>query len=114
MQVLYVDDQKENLNIFRIAFKRKYKVFVTESTDEALQILGNNSIDVIIADHRMPKVTGIDLLAQVGEDYPDIKRIIISEYVNDAAIRDAMKMYDFDGAMGKPWDGEELKRMIEK
>lgn len=114
MNVLYVDDQKENLNVFRIAFKKKYNVFVTESTEEALDILAKNEIDVIISDHRMPEITGIELLVRVKELYPKTRRIIISEYINDRVIRDAMKAYDFDGCMGKPWDGEELKQMIDK
>ncbi|MEQ6122392.1 response regulator [Reichenbachiella sp. MALMAid0571] len=114
MNVLYVDDQKENLNVFRIAFKRYYTVFVAESGEEALDILSANQIDVVIADHRMPELTGIELLVKVGELYVNTKKIIISEYINDKVIRDAMKAFNFDGCMSKPWNGEELKKMIEQ
>ncbi|MFY0655070.1 MAG: response regulator [Cyclobacteriaceae bacterium] len=112
MEVLYVDDQKENLNVFRITFKKMFKVHVTESIDEARELMEKHPIDVIIADHRMPDVTGIELLRQIGEQYPKIKRIIISEYVNDKVIRDALNAYNLDGCMGKPWDKVELQKMI--
>ena len=113
MNVLYVDDQKENLNVFRIAFKRTYTVFVAESGEEALEVLQDNQMDVVIADHRMPGITGIELLAKVGELYTKTKRIIISEYINDNVIREAIKSFNFDGCMSKPWNGEELKKMID-
>ena len=112
LNVLYVDDQKENLTVFRISFKRQYKIFLANDAEEALVILKDNDINVLIADHRMPGMTGIELLAQVGETSPDIKRIIISEYVNDEIIRNSMKAFKFDGSMGKPWNSEELKAMI--
>lgn len=114
LNVLYIDDQKENLRVFRIAFKKEYKVFVTDNIEEAFQILKDNEINVVISDHRMPDMTGIEFLAEVGDLYPKIYRIVISEYVNDEIIRNAMKAYDFTGCMGKPWDSEELKAMINK
>jgi len=114
LKVLYVDDQKENLTVFRITFKKEYKVFVANNVEEAFEILNNNDINVVLADHRMPDMTGIEFLAQVGDKFPLIYRIVISEYVNDEIIRNAMKAYDFTGCMGKPWDNEELKALIDK
>ncbi len=114
MNVLYIDDQKENLNVFRIAFRKRYNVFVTQSTTEGWAILADNDIDVVIADHRMPEMTGIEFLVKAKEEFPEIRTIVISEYINDQIIRNAMKAYSFDGCMGKPWDGEELQQMIEK
>lgn len=114
LNVLYVDDEEPNINVFRIAFKRRYTIFTAQSGEEALEIMKDNDIHVIVADHRMPGMTGIELLSQVGDLYPKVYRIVISEYVNDAIIREAMKAYDFTGSMGKPWNGDELKVMIDK
>ncbi len=112
LNVLYVDDQKENLTVFRISFKRMYKIFLANDAEEALEVLKDNKIDVVLSDHRMPGMTGIELLSEVGDKYPNTKRIIISEYVNDEIIRNAMKAYNFTGSMGKPWDSEDLKALI--
>lgn len=113
-KLLYVDDEVANLNVFRIAFKRKYNVMTAGSAEEGLTLLENEKFDVVVCDHRMPGMTGVEMLAQVGEQYPDMVRIIISEYINDEIIRHAMTSYNFDGSMGKPWDAETLIALIEK
>lgn len=61
----------------------------------------------------MPGMNGIELLAQIGNSNPEIKRIIISEYVNYEIIRISMKTYNFDGCMSKPWNSDKLKTMVE-
>ena len=115
IKVLYVDDEEANLNVFRIAFKRKYDITTAESAEAGLAILEKNSdFNVIIADHRMPGMSGIEMLAQVSEKYPGMTRIVISEYVNDEIIRNAIDSLNLDGSVGKPWDGEKLIELIEK
>lgn len=113
IKLLYVDDEAANLNVFRIAFKRRYDVTTCESAAEGLKLMEENKYDVIISDHRMPEMTGVELLEKVGEMYPDIIRIIISEYVNDEIIRNAIKNFGFKGSVGKPWDADELIALIE-
>ena len=112
--LLYVDDEVANLNVFRIAFKRKYNVITADSAEEGLEILASQPVDILVADHRMPGMTGVEMMSQVAQSHPDLVRIIISEYVNDEIIRHAIKSYDLDGSIGKPWDAEKLIAMIEK
>lgn len=115
IKILYVDDEEANLNVFRIAFKRKYDITTAGNAEEGLAILEKNQdFKVIIADHRMPGMSGIEMLTQVSEKYPDMTRIVISEYVNDEIIRNAIKSLNLDGSVGKPWDGEKLIELIEK
>ncbi|UXX79678.1 response regulator [Reichenbachiella carrageenanivorans] len=114
IKLLYVDDEAANLNVFRIAFKRKYDVTTVESANEGLKLMEEGKYDVIISDHRMPEMTGVELLEKVGNMYPDMIRIIISEYVNDEIIRNAIKNFGFDGSVGKPWDADQLIALIEK
>ncbi|MEO9804307.1 MAG: response regulator [Reichenbachiella sp.] len=113
IKLLYVDDEPANLNVFRIAFKRRYDVTTAESADEGLKLLADKKFDVIISDHRMPGMTGVELLEQVGNLYPGMTRIIISEYVNDEIIRNAIKNFGFNGSVGKPWDADQLTALIE-
>lgn len=113
LKLLYVDDEVANLNVFRIAFKRKYIVTTAESAEEGLELLKNEEFQVVISDHRMPGMSGVDMLEQVGILYPDITRIIISEYVNDEIIRKAINNFGFDGSVGKPWDAEQLHALIQ-
>jgi YesN/AraC family two-component response regulator len=60
----------------------------------------------------MPGMTGVELLEKVGVDFPHMTRIIISEYVNDEIIRNAIKQFGFDGSVGKPWEADKLTEMI--
>lgn len=112
--LLYVDDEVANLNVFRIAFKRRYNIITAGSAEEGLEILSSEPVDILVADHRMPGMTGVQMMEEVVEKYPDITRIIISEYVNDEIIRHAIKSFDLDGSIGKPWDADKLIAMIEK
>jgi DNA-binding NtrC family response regulator len=114
LKLLYVDDEEANLNVFRIAFKRRYLVTTADCAEEGLKVLENEKFDVIISDHRMPGMSGVELLEKVGIDYPHMTRIIISEYVNDEVIRSAIKNFGFDGSVGKPWEAEKLTAMIKK
>ncbi|MEO9965531.1 MAG: response regulator [Reichenbachiella sp.] len=113
IKLLYVDDEAANLNVFRIAFKRRYDVTTVESALEGLKLMEKDKFDVIISDHRMPEMTGVELLEKVGQLYPDMTRIIISEYVNDEIIRNAIKNFGFNGSVGKPWDADQLTALIE-
>jgi len=114
IKILYVDDEEANLNVFRIAFKRKYDITTAESAEAGMDILAKEKFKVIIADHRMPGMSGVEMLAQVSEKYPGMTRIIISEYVNDEIIRSAITSLGLDGSVGKPWDGAKLIELIEK
>ncbi|MCV9389399.1 response regulator [Reichenbachiella ulvae] len=112
-KLLYVDDEVANLNVFRIAFKRRYQVTTAGSAEEGLELLKNEKFDIIVCDHRMPGMTGVEMLQIVRDEYPEMKTIVISEYVNDEIIREAIKQFGLDGSMGKPWDAEELISIIE-
>lgn len=113
-KLLYVDDEVANLNVFRIAFKRRYQVTTAGSAEEGLDLLSNEAFDIIVCDHRMPGMTGVQMLEIVKEKYPEMVTIVISEYVNDEIIRESINKYNLDGSMGKPWDAEELISIIEK
>ncbi|PIB34556.1 hypothetical protein BFP72_03590 [Reichenbachiella sp. 5M10] len=112
-KLLYVDDEVANLNVFRIAFKRRYDVTTAGSAEEGMELLESEKFDIVVCDHRMPGMTGVEMLAVVSEKFPDMIRIIISEYINDEIIRHAIKSYNLDGSMGKPWDATELISIIE-
>lgn len=110
--VLYVDDELENLKAFRSTLRREFNVFTANSAIEALDVLKNNEIHILLSDQKMPEKTGIDLLQQVQDDYPNIIRMLISAYADyDTAIESIHKA-DVFRFLTKPWDVEILKRAI--
>ena len=61
-QILFVDDEQRVLNSMRIMFRREYGLHLAASGSEALDIVQRIPIDVIVADHRMPQMTGVEVL----------------------------------------------------
>ena len=84
--ILFVDDEENNLNVFKTTFKWYYNVFVAISANEGMKILQKEKIDMIITDQRMPKVTGVEFLKKVIPQYPDLVRIILTAYSDVEAI----------------------------
>ena len=65
INILYVDDEVENLYAFKAAFRRIYNVFVAVSGSEGREVLDENDIQVILTDQRMPEVTGVEFLESI-------------------------------------------------
>ncbi len=112
-QILYVDDEKENLDGFHYTFRWDYTVFVAHDVKNAMEIISQNDIKVVIADQRMPDMQGTDLLDIISEQYPNIIRIILTAYAEVDVIMKAVnkgKVYRF---MMKPWDKKEFFNALE-
>lgn len=113
INVLYVDDEENNLVAFRASFRRYFTVFTAISADEAKIILTQNEIQVLITDQRMPGTLGTELLAQVVKDYPDQIRILLTGFTDIEAIKDAINRGQIYHYLQKPWNDDELKETIE-
>jgi two-component system sensor histidine kinase/response regulator len=112
--VLYVDDEPENLVVFTSNFKRIFKVYTAQSASEGLSLLDRESIHLVITDHRMPEMSGVQLLEVVKEKYPDIMRIILTAYTNSEDIINAINKGGVYYFVKKPWVGAELKALMDK
>ncbi len=113
--ILYIDDEKENLTVFKFAFMADYKIYLAQSAAEGLNILKeNHPISVIITDQRMPGVSGVQFLEQTIDSYPDAIRIIVTGFSDIEAVIDSInkgKVYHF---VKKPWEKDEFKSIIDK
>lgn len=112
--VLYLDDEENNLVSFKATFRMKFKIFTAISGDDALKILENNLIHVIITDQRMPEMTGVEFLEIVIEKYLDPIRILLTGYADMEAVIDAVNKGKIFHYLTKPWNEEELSQTIEK
>ena len=89
--IIYVDDEENNLFSFKATFRIKYKVLTALSGDEALKLLEENTVNIIVTDQRMPGMTGVEFLEKVIEKYPDPVRILLTGYADMNAVVDAGK-----------------------
>lgn len=108
--ILFVDDEPGVLSAMqRIFRKENYRIFTAPSGTEALACLAKEEIHVIITDHRMPGITGADLLRQIKKDYPHTIRIMLTGHADVEAIMGAVNegaVYKF---ITKPWNDEDLR-----
>ena len=113
INVLYVDDEENNLQAFKASFRRTFNVFTAISADEGKKILADREIHVLITDQRMPGTLGTELLAQAVKDYPDQIRILLTGFSDIEAIKDAINRGQIYHYLQKPWNDEELKDTIQ-
>lgn len=113
INVLYVDDEKNNLKPFIATFRRYFNVFTALSAKEAETILDNvKDIHVLITDQRMPVKLGTELLAESVKKYPEQTRIIMTAFNETIEIKEAIKKGYVFRSMEKPWNEEELNDAI--
>jgi len=111
-KILVVDDEVSNLDALRRALRREYNVFTATNGHDALAIMEQNDIALIMADHRMPSMTGIELLEKVWRKYPDAIRIILTSYTDEKLLMDAINMVHAHGYLTKPWEPEEITSIV--
>ncbi len=111
--LLFVDDEDGVLNsLRRIFMDENYIILTANSADKALQIMENKQIHLLVTDHRMPGMTGSELLKVVRERWPETIRIMLTGYADVNSIMGAVKegaVYKF---ITKPWNDEDLRLTV--
>lgn len=114
ISVLYVDDEENNLISFKATFRLKYKIYTALSGADALQLITQHPIDIIITDQRMPQMTGVEFLEEVIKVNPDPMRILLTGYADMSAVVDAVNKGKIFHYLSKPWSEEELDETIRR
>jgi len=112
--ILYVDDQASHRALFLKAFQSKYNIVTAASGEEGVEILKKNKFALVIADHNMPGMSGIDFLEKVQEMNPNVEKAILSAYLDDGITEDLNRRVKVSGQMAKPWKLEGMRGFIEK
>jgi DNA-binding NtrC family response regulator len=111
--VLYVDDEVNNLNRFRVAFRNDFNIYTAKSAADACVILSVNEIGVIITDQRMPVTTGIEFLESILRQYPDTIRLLLTGFSDINAVIEAINRGLVYRHLVKPWQKDEFKIYIQ-
>lgn len=90
------------------------KFFTALNGTDALDIIKKNNIALVIADQRMPEMTGVELLEKIFQINPHIIRIILTGYTDNAALVQAINKGHVYQYITKPWDREEIKITIQR
>ncbi|MFP4417998.1 MAG: HDOD domain-containing protein [Chitinivibrionales bacterium] len=112
-KILFVDDERNVLrSMVRAFMDSDYELECVENAGDALQILEDNSVDMIVSDMRMPGMNGYELLRMVRERYPEVIRIILSGYAEKETLVKAVMDGTAKAYMTKPWDNEKLRQEV--
>ncbi|QXI16819.1 HD domain-containing phosphohydrolase [Pseudomonas hamedanensis] len=108
-KVLLVDDEESILNSLRRLLRgQPYDVLLATSGAQALEILAQQPVDLVMSDARMPNMDGASLLAQVRQRWPATMRIMLTGYADPTAIIKAINDGQIHRYISKPWNDEEL------
>lgn len=111
--ILLVDDEEDiGAALTRLLRRDGYRILRANSGVEALALMMENDIGVVISDQRMPGMTGVELLTQVRELYPHAIRIVLSGYADLDAVMDAINRGAIYKFFNKPWDNEALRAEV--
>lgn len=106
---LVVDDEEIVLVALRETL-RQLGLEVTAMTDpvEALACLRSQPFSIVVSDHQMPRLTGLEFLAEARQIQPRASRILITAVLNVSTVIDAVNRAEICRFLLKPWQREEL------
>jgi response regulator RpfG family c-di-GMP phosphodiesterase len=112
--ILAVDDEPANLRMLERLFRKDYRVLTAESGEDALAILNQEAVSLIITDQRMPGMSGTQLLSKSHSTHPEMIKIILTGYTDIDALTEAINTAQVYRFVSKPWDPITLKQIVEE
>ena len=110
--LLLIDDEERILRSLRMLFFSGYNVRITTDPHEALRILRDERVHVIISDQRMPLMQGSELLGRAREISPATMRILLTGYSDIEASIASVNEGEVFRYLLKPWSGEEVRKVV--
>jgi response regulator RpfG family c-di-GMP phosphodiesterase len=110
--LLLVDDEERILRSLRMLFFTGYNVRMTTDANEAIRILKNEQVHVIVSDQRMPVMQGAELLRIAREVSPATMRILLTGYSDFEASVATVNEGEVFRYLLKPWTADEVKQVV--
>jgi DNA-binding NtrC family response regulator len=111
--ILVVDDEQDNLDAFRFNFKKTFDLLTATGGPEALELLKDHDVAVIVTDQRMPKMTGVELLREAKAVRPDAVGIILTAFTDVDVLIEAINLGQVYRYITKPWDAKEMRGVLQ-
>ena len=107
-KLLVVDDETDMLDFLERVFRLRYRVKRASSGMEALACLEHERFDVLVTDHKMPEITGVELLEKIRGRYPRMARVLLSGFADLPEIQRAVERCGVQSFVTKPVDSDRL------
>lgn len=112
-KILLVDDEQMVIDALRRSLLgENYEIFTARSGEEALEILEEREIDLVISDEVMAGMSGAELLAQIAHEYPEVVSILITAHPSVEIAVNAVNEAHVSGFLVKPWNDIELESTV--
>lgn len=111
--VLVVDDDRANLQTFRIVFRDAYAITLAASGEEALRAVDGGAFDVAFVDYAMPGMNGLEVLRRIQAACPAIRRAVVTGYADLPDIAAASASGLAEAVVMKPWDRVVVQETID-
>jgi two-component system probable response regulator PhcQ len=108
--ILIVDDEENVRNALRRALRKEgYTLHFADGPEAGLALLQRTHIDLVISDHMMPQMSGIEFLTVVRDRHPGVMRLMITGHADLETAIKAINHGEIYRFLTKPWDDVELK-----
>ncbi len=112
--IMVVDDSPDTLEVLHRSIEHMgFRVFSSESAEDAMAIMAKNHIDLVITDYHMPFVGGLDLIHHIRQNYSYTEVMMITGYASVEGAVEAIKA-GAEEYLAKPFTDEELEQAIER
>lgn len=113
-KLLIVDDEIPNLRLLERLFSKDFDCLTASSGAEAIQLLEQHDVAILITDQRMPEITGLELLKRTARLRPHMVRILLTGYTDVEALVEAINSGLVYMYITKPWNNDDLKLRVNR
>ncbi|MEW6739770.1 MAG: response regulator [Nitrospirota bacterium] len=108
--ILIVDDEPNVISaLTRVFIDEPYRIHSANSASEAMEILKEHPIKVVISDEKMPEISGSEFLSMVREQFPHIIRVILTGHASIEAAMKAINEGEIYRFFTKPWNDMDIR-----
>ncbi len=110
--IMFIDDEQRVLKSMRAMFRKDYEVHLANSGAEALSLLEQHDIDVVVSDQRMPEMTGVEVLTEIKQRSPRTIRILLTGYADLEAVEASINDAEVFKYLMKPCPADEVRGAV--
>lgn len=111
-RVLYLDDDQSNLDSFKANFREQFEVYLADNPVEAYNLIEKHQIEIVVTDHNMPSMTGVEFLESISNDFPQVQRILLTGYTELIPVVEAVNKGKVFRIITKPFNMKEIRAMV--
>ena len=107
-----VDDEPEVCDSIYHLLRRDYEVLTATNSEDAVKLMAQNEVHIIMTDQRMPDITGVEMLQRVRSRHPEAIRMLFTGHADIQSVIAAINQGHVHRYLSKPWKPEELQAAV--